>query len=101
MTTEQIRETVLRILKGIAPDANITEIKPDISFHDQFEIDSIDFLRLMMELEKELKVSIFDFDFPKLSTLRGCERYLEAKLTEIELELSGSPSLLTGMTYGA
>ena len=84
MTTEQIRATVLSILKDIAPNANTTEINPDVSFHDQFEVDSIDFLRLMMELQKELKVSIFDFDFPKLSTLRGCERYLQGKLAEME-----------------
>jgi acyl carrier protein len=53
---------------------------PDISFHDQLELDSIDFLRLMMSLEKEMNVTIFDFDYPKLSTLKGCERYLAEQL---------------------
>jgi len=43
-------------------------------------LDSIDFLRLMMGLEKELNVTIFDFDYPKLSTLTGCERYLNERL---------------------
>ena len=84
MNTEQIRATVLRVLKDIAPEADTEAVDPNVSFHDQFEIDSIDFLRLMMELQKELKVSIFDFDFPKLSTLTGCERYLVDKLTALE-----------------
>jgi acyl carrier protein len=84
MNTEQIRATVLRVLKDIAPEADTASIDPNVSFHDQFEIDSIDFLRLMMELQKELKVSIFDFDFPKLSTLTGCERYLVDKLNALE-----------------
>ncbi|MDG4550572.1 MAG: phosphopantetheine-binding protein [Candidatus Contendobacter sp.] len=76
----QIRETILRVLGDIAPNANVQTINPDISFHDQIEFDSIDFLRLMMSLEKEMNVTIFDFDYPKLSTLKGCERYLSERL---------------------
>jgi acyl carrier protein len=81
VNTEQLRETVLRVLGNIVPNANVQAIAANVSFHDQFEIDSIDFLRLMMELEKELKVTIFDLDYPKLSTLQGCENYLAAFLT--------------------
>jgi len=77
---KQIRETILRTLNDVVPNADIQNIAPDISFHDQIELDSIDFLRLMMSLEKELNVTIFDFDYPKLSTLKGCERYLTERL---------------------
>ncbi|MFZ1642652.1 MAG: phosphopantetheine-binding protein [Candidatus Contendobacter sp.] len=77
---EQIREMILRVLSDIAPNADTQAINPDISFHDQVELDSIDFLRLMMSLEKEMNVTIFDFDYPKLSTLKGCERYLAERL---------------------
>ena len=80
MNKQQIKETVLRILATVAPDADLTSLQPKVSFHDQFDIDSIDFLRLMMELEKALKVTILDFDYPKLSTLQGCVDYLAAQL---------------------
>ena len=96
MTNEQVRETILRILSSIAPNADIRAIDPNVSFHDQFEIDSIDFLRLMMELEKELKVAIFDFDYPKLSTLRGCEHYLAGKLTLSEQPQTPCGTILPG-----
>lgn len=79
---EPIRETILRVLGDVVPNANTQAIKPDITFHDQLELDSIDFLRLMMGLEKELNVTIFDFDYPKLSTLKGCEQYLRERTTE-------------------
>lgn len=82
MNHEEIRETVLRILGDIVPDASTVVVDPDVSFHDQFEMDSVDFLRLMMDLEKQLQVTIFDFDYPKLSTLHGCEEYLVARLQE-------------------
>ncbi len=77
---EQIRAMILRVLSDVAPNAATQAIDPDISFHDQIELDSVDFLRLMMSLEKESNVTIFDFDYPKLSTLRGCERYLTERL---------------------
>ena len=76
---EPIRETIFRVLSDVIPNADTKAIKPDISFHDQLELDSIDFLRLMMGLEKELNVTIFDFDYPKLSTLKGCENYLSER----------------------
>lgn len=76
-----VRETILRVLSDVVPNADTQAIKPDISFHDQLELDSIDFLRLMMSLEKELGVTIFDFDYPKLSTLKGCENYLTERAT--------------------
>ena len=81
-TTNQdlIRETILRVLSDVVPNANTQAISPDISFHDQLELDSIDFLRLMMSLEKETNVTIFDFDYPKLSTLKGCEHYLAERI---------------------
>ncbi|HRD65509.1 MAG TPA: phosphopantetheine-binding protein [Candidatus Competibacter sp.] len=78
---ELIRETIFRVLEDVVPNANTQAIDPNISFHDQLELDSIDFLRLMMSLEKELNVTIFDFDYPKLSTLKGCEHYLSERLT--------------------
>ena len=80
---ELIRETIFRVLEDVVPNANTQAIDPNISFHDQLELDSIDFLRLMMSLEKELNVTIFDFDYPKLSTLKGCEHYLSERLASV------------------
>jgi acyl carrier protein len=80
VNASQIRATVLQILSDVAPDADSRKLEPDVSFHDQLEIDSIDFLTLMMALEKALNVEIDQADYPKLSTLRGCEDYLADKL---------------------
>jgi acyl carrier protein len=84
MEKQQIREIVLRLLVSVAPDTDTQTIKPNVSFHDQLEIDSIDFLRLMTALEQELQVEIPDLDFPKLSTLQGCINYLAEKLAETD-----------------
>lgn len=78
--SEHIRNVILRTLSDVVPNADTQSLVPDVSFHDQLELDSIDFLRLMMSLEKELNVTIFDFDYPKLSTLTGCEHYLAERM---------------------
>jgi acyl carrier protein len=72
MTEEEIKATVLRILGEIAPEADLTRLKPDVSFRDQLDIDSMDFLNFVIALDEELDVRIPESEYPKLSTLEGC-----------------------------
>jgi acyl carrier protein len=79
MTVEEIRATVLRILGEIAPEADLTHLKPDVSFRDQLDLDSMDFLNFVIALDEELDVRIPESDYPKLSTLAGCVVQLSAR----------------------
>ncbi|MCI0392789.1 MAG: acyl carrier protein [Acidobacteria bacterium] len=76
MTDDEIKNTVLRVLGGIAPEADLTQIKPQVSFREQLDIDSMDFLNFAIGLKKELGVEIPESDYPKVSTLDGCIEYL-------------------------
>ncbi len=78
MTDGELRETVLRVLGEIAPEADPTTLKPDVSFRDQLDIDSMDFLNFAIALHEELGVEIPEADYPKLATLDGCVEYLAA-----------------------
>ena len=78
MTDGELRETVLRVLGEIAPEADPTTLKPDVSFRDQLDIDSMDFLNFAIALHEELAVEIPEADYPKLATLDGCVEYLAA-----------------------
>lgn len=79
LTTDEIRSTVLRILGEIAPEADLTRIKPDVSFRDQLDIDSMDFLNFVIAVHEALRVEIPEADYPKLATLNGCVEYLAAR----------------------
>jgi acyl carrier protein len=79
LTTDEIRSTVLRILGEIAPEADLTRIKPDVSFRDQLDIDSMDFLNFVIAVHEALHVEIPEADYPKLATLNGCVEYLAAR----------------------
>ena len=69
MTKEEIRSTVLRILGEIAPEADLNHLKPDVSFRDQLDIDSMDFLNFVIALDEELHLSIPESEYAKLSSL--------------------------------
>jgi acyl carrier protein len=79
MTREEIKVRVLRILGEIAPEADLTRLKPDVSFRDQLDIDSMDFLNFVIALDEELDVRIPESDYPKLSTLEGCIELLASR----------------------
>jgi acyl carrier protein len=79
MTRDEIKNTVLRILGGVAPEADLTQIKPQVSFRDQLDIDSMDFLNFAIGLSKELGVEVPEADYPKVASLDGCVEYVMEK----------------------
>lgn len=80
MTKEEIRETVLRVLGSIAPEADLAGLDPKAGLRDQLDIDSVDVLNFTIGLHAELKVDIPEADLPKLATLDSCVAYLAAKI---------------------
>lgn len=80
LTRDEIKTTVLRALGEIAPEADLAAIKPDMSFRDQLDIDSMDFLNFVIAVHEALHVEIPEADYPKLITLNGCVEYLSARL---------------------
>jgi acyl carrier protein len=79
MTQQEIRKTVLRVLGQIAPEADLSEIKPNLRIRDQLDIDSMDLLNWVIGLHKELKVDIPEADYPRFATLDSCVDYLAAR----------------------
>ena len=80
MTRDEIRATVLRVLAGIAPEADLSQLKPDAPIRDQLDIDSIDFMNFLIGLDQELHVDFPETEYAKLATLNGCVDHLAARL---------------------
>jgi acyl carrier protein len=81
MRENHIKETALRLLGEIAPEADIENLKADVTFRDQFDFDSVDFLNFAVGLQEELGIRIPEEDFPMLATLHGCVEYLRSRTT--------------------
>jgi len=80
MTDDEIREVVLRLLKQVAPEADMSAIKPDLRLRDQIDIDSMDALNFLISVDAELHVDIPEADYPKLTTLDNIVAYLSQAL---------------------
>ncbi|PQO30284.1 MULTISPECIES: acyl carrier protein [Pirellulaceae] len=83
MTPGEIREEILDILRDIAPDDDITDIDDDKPFRDQLELDSMDFLDIVMELRKRHRVQIPEEDYPELASMTSTVTYLEPKMKDL------------------
>jgi acyl carrier protein len=80
MTREEIEQAVLKILGGIAPEADLAAVRPDADLREELDIDSMDFLNFAIRVHERLGISIPESDYPRVRTLDGCVEYLAAKL---------------------
>ncbi len=83
MTSEQIREVILEILEKIAPDEDLSELDDARPFREQMELDSMDFLDIVMELRKMYRIQIPEEDYSNLNTMAGTVEYLEPRLKDV------------------
>lgn len=76
MTDPEIQKAVLDIIQDIAGLDEMPEIMGDLPLRDQIELDSMDFLDIVMELRKRHKIEVPEADYPKLATLDSTVQYI-------------------------
>ena len=84
MTKAEIRDVVLEILSEIAPDENLEDLQDDVSFREQLELDSMDFLDIVMSLRKRYRVQIPEDDYLHLATMNSTVEYLQPLMKDLE-----------------
>lgn len=84
MTSAKIREAVLDILAGIAPDEDLSQLKHHVAFREQLELDSMDFLDIVMELRKRYRIQIPEDDYAELASMDSTVAYLEPIMKDLE-----------------
>jgi acyl carrier protein len=83
MTKDECKQVVLDIIADIAPDEDLTQVKPDVRLRDQLELDSMDFLDIVMELRKRHGIEVPEADYQKLASLDSCAEYLTPKFNAV------------------
>lgn len=76
MTRDDIRDGIFRALTRVAPEADLSRIRPNLRLRDQLDIDSMDLLNFAIGVHKEFKIEIPEADYPRLATLDGCIEYI-------------------------
>ena len=88
MTSEEIVLAIKDIIASIAPDEDLSGLELDVRLREQIELDSMDFLDIVMELRKRYGVQVPEEDYMELATLQGCVDYLGPKLEGKKLVLT-------------
>ena len=80
MTQDQLIELVKRTLYEVAPDLEAEPLDPKRSFNEQFEFDSMDFLKFITGLHQATGLTLPEKDYPRLVSLELAVAYLSEKL---------------------
>ena len=83
MAPEEIREVIIEILGDIAPDEDLGTLDDAVAFREQLELDSMDFLDIVMELRKRYRVQIPEEEYVQLASMSSTVRYLTPKMAEV------------------
>ena len=83
MTKDETKQVVLDIIADLAPDEDISNLKPDVRLRDQMQLDSMDFLDIVMELRKRHNIEVPEADYPQLASLDSCAEYLTPKFAAL------------------
>lgn len=74
-----VRQIVLDIIADIALDQDLSAVNGQTPLREQLELDSMDFLDIVMELKKRHKIEVPQADYGMLATLDSCVHYLTPK----------------------
>lgn len=77
MTDPEIKTAVLDIIQDVAGLDDMPEIDGDKALRDQLELDSMDFLDIVMELRKRHKIEVPEADYLQLATLNSTVNYIK------------------------
>jgi acyl carrier protein len=83
MGPAEIRDEIIDILSEIAPDEDLSDLNDEQSFREQMELDSMDFLDIVMELRKRHRVQIPEDEYGELASMASTVKYLEPKMADI------------------
>ncbi len=83
MTPIEIREEILDILSDIAPDEDLSTLTDEQPFREQLELDSMDFLDIVMELRKRYRIQIPEEEYKELASMHSTVTYLTPRMKEM------------------
>jgi acyl carrier protein len=76
----ELRDVVLRSLSEVAPEADPATLDRATPIADQLEIDSMDFLDLMVAISERTGVEVPERDYAQVASIDDCVAYLSARV---------------------
>lgn len=79
MSRDQLRAVIFDALTQVAPEADPSILTPDEDMRTALDIDSFDFLNVLIAINEQTGVDIPEADYGLVNTLAGLIAYLEAQ----------------------
>jgi acyl carrier protein len=79
LTREAILQAVIESVLSVAPEVDFKEVRADRPLREQLDLDSFDFLNVLLAIHKQLGVDIPEVDYPRITTLNAMVDYLAEK----------------------
>lgn len=79
MTEEQVQQELKKIFKKVAPEIEFDLINLNRPLRDQVEIDSMDFYKILVEINKATRVNVPDSVILELQNLKDLISFVAKK----------------------
>jgi acyl carrier protein len=80
MNDSEIRTGVIQAILAIAPEVEAGELRHDRLLRDQVDLDSMDWLNVIVGFHERFGVDIPEADYAKLTTLDTISAYLAGRM---------------------
>ncbi len=80
MTKEEIKSVIIAQILEVAPDIEEKEINADENLQTSLEIDSFDFLKVLVAMYEKLGIDVKEADYGKVDTLNHMVEYFAERL---------------------
>ncbi|MBK5221098.1 MAG: acyl carrier protein [Thermoleophilia bacterium] len=78
MNEQELRDVFVGALTEVAPDIDPAAIDPGVELTEQLDLDSMDFLNVIVAVNERTGIEIPERDYGKLATLEDAVTYLLA-----------------------
>lgn len=76
LTREAARSALIAAICAVAPETDEASLDPDRPLREQIDIDSFDFLNVIIGLNTRLGIDVPERDYAEFRTLNGAADYL-------------------------
>jgi len=76
MNEAQVRAALLEILENVAPEADFDDLSADADVREALDIDSFDFLNVLIALNEQTGVEIPEADYGQLISINDIVQYI-------------------------
>jgi acyl carrier protein len=84
MSTQDIKTSLCRLILQIAPEADIDSLDPRADMRDELDLDSMDFLRLLTSIDKNMQINIPESDYAQVNSLQTLTEYIASHRPEVK-----------------